>query len=171
MTANAAKLLLFNQKNGIRGLLIHHHASSNIKNCLVWDLAQKVAHLNRHLASLEKLLCAYFDHLGKLHITSNNMLKLVHASAVALILAAKAFPAERMGTHLLQVGGTIDMKVNEESDQNIKKMDRWSTDTFLMYIHEQISHLTKVISNKVSQPFHFFNVDEGANKKSRGTLI
>ena len=59
------------------------------------------------------------------------------------------------------------MAVNGETDRNIKKMGRWSTDTFLMYIHEQISHLTKGISDKMSQPFPFFNVDGGTSKITR----
>lgn len=167
LTADAATLLLSNQKNGVRGALIHHHALSTRKQCPVRALARRVAHLHKHAADPDELLCAYFDHLGKSHVTNNDMLKLVRAAGVALQLEKKGFPSERLGTHSLRAGGAMAMAVNGETDRNIKKMGRWSTDTFLMYIHEQISHLTKGISDKMSQPFPFFNVDGGTSKITR----
>ena len=63
------------------------------------------------------------------------------------------------------------MAVNGETDQNINKMGRWSTDTFLMHIYEQISHLTKGISDKMSQPFPFFNIYGGTSKITRAMVL
>ena len=169
LTADAAILLLSNQKNGVRGALIHHHALSARKQCPVKALERRVVHLYKHAADSDELLCEYFDHLEKSYvtITNNDMLKLVQAAGVDLKLEKKGFPSERLGTHSLRTGGAMAMEVNGETDQNIKKMGRWSTDTFLMYIHEQISHLTKGISDKMPQPFPFFNVDGGTSKITR----
>lgn len=159
-TGGAVATLKFsNQKNGVRGALIHHHALSHPSICPVKALTRRVAHLHANKASPDTLICAYFDHLGKEHIRNNEMLKLVRAASVALNLESQGFPAERLRTHSLRAGGAMAIAVNGELDRNIKKMGRWSTDTFLMYIHEQISHLTKRISANMSKPFPFFNVE------------
>ena len=73
-------------------MLIHHHALSTRKQCPVRALARRVAHLHKHAADPDELLCAYFDHLGKSHVTNNDMLKLVRAAGVALQLEKKGFP-------------------------------------------------------------------------------
>ena len=82
------------------------------------------------------MLCQYFDHLGKSAVTSTDMIKLIRAASVALNLRKRGFPSEQLETHSLRTGGAMEMAVNGESNRMIKKMGRWSTDTFLMYIHE-----------------------------------
>ena len=53
-----------------------------------------------------------------------------------------------VGSHSLRAGGAMAMHLNGISDNTIKKMGRWSSDTFLMYIHEQILAFSKGISQK-----------------------
>ena len=105
LRADVATFLISNQKNEVRGAIIHHHALSTRKQCLVKALARRVAHLHKHAADPDELFCAYFDHLGKAHVTNNDMLKLVQSARVALQLEQRGFPSERLGTHLLRAGG------------------------------------------------------------------
>ena len=79
-----------------------------------------MAHLHKHAADPDELLYAYFDHLGKSHVTNNSMPKLVQVARVALKLEEKGFSLEQLGTHSLQSGGTMAMAVNGGSDHNIK---------------------------------------------------
>ena len=44
-----------------------------------------------------------------------------------------------VSTHSLRSGGATAMFLNGISETVIKKMGRWSSDTFLLYIQEQLS--------------------------------
>ena len=48
----------------------------------------------------------------------------------------------------------------------IKKIDQWSSDMFVMYDYEQISHLTAGVAEGMAQPFPFSNV-EGATTSGK----
>ena len=50
------------------------------------------------------------------------------------------------------------LKIHGYSDTTIMKMGRWTSLTFLQYINNQIAHLYKDISNKMSMPLPFVNV-------------
>jgi len=52
-----------------------------------------------------------------------------------------------VGVHSLRAGGAMSLKVQGESDTTIQKMGRWTSSTFLMYIHNQIGHLSKDLSS------------------------
>ena len=64
-----------------------------------------------------------------------------------------------MGTHLLQAGGAVALVLSGQSPEMIKKIGRWSSDTFLMYVHEQIVHLTVGVVEGMAQTFPFSNVE------------
>jgi hypothetical protein len=44
-------------------------------------------------------------------------------------------------------------------DNKIQKQGRWSSDTFLMNIHEQISAFSARLSAKISQGIGWFNIE------------
>ena len=48
--------------------------------------------------------------------------------------------------------------LNNISHDTIKKIGRWSSDNFLMYIHEQITIFSKNVSTKMSRPLEFNNI-------------
>ena len=50
------------------------------------------------------------------------------------------------------------LKLHEFSDMTIIKMGRWTSLIFLQYIHNEIAHLTKEISRKMSIELPFINV-------------
>ena len=50
------------------------------------------------------------------------------------------------------------MKLNGEDHDTIRKQGRWSSDTFLMYIHEQIAAFSSGISKRMSQNIPFINL-------------
>jgi hypothetical protein len=63
-----------------------------------------------------------------------------------------------VGAHSLQAGGAMALKLHGFSDTTIMKMGRWTSLTFLQYIHMQIAHLAKDISEKMSMPLPFLNI-------------
>ena len=50
------------------------------------------------------------------------------------------------------------LKLHGENDTTIKKMGRWTSLTFLEYIHNQIAHLSTDLSKKMSMPLPFLNI-------------
>ena len=50
------------------------------------------------------------------------------------------------------------MHLNGVPRDTIRKQGRWSSDTFLMYIHEQISAFSAGLSSQVSQSIRWFNI-------------
>lgn len=111
------------------------------------------------------MLCTFFDHLGKGVVLDSDINGLIKIAVADLKLPTNGIPVERVGTHSLRAGGAMALAVNGESREMIKKIGRWSSDTFLMYIHEQISHLTSGVAERMSRAFPFYNV-EGATTSS-----
>ena len=165
-SATGATLKLTNQKNGVRGSCVHHHAISNRRACPVRALARRVHHVLSSGGSGDDMLCSFFDHRGKGVVVDRDITTMVRLAAVDLKLAERGFPSERLGSHSLRAGGAVALAVNGASRDMIKKIGRWSSDTFLMYIHEQISHLTAGIAERMATPFPFTNV-EGATTSGR----
>ena len=50
------------------------------------------------------------------------------------------------------------MFLNNIDTTTIRKMGRWSSDTFLMYIHEQIGVFSKNVAAKMHNNIEFTNI-------------
>jgi hypothetical protein len=71
---------------------------------------------------------------------------------------ASGYDRASVSSHSLRAGGAMAMKLNGIDRDTIKKFGRWSSDTFLMYIHEQIGAFSKGVSKKMSTHIHFRNI-------------
>ena len=63
-----------------------------------------------------------------------------------------------VSSHSLRAGGAMAMKLSSASDSTIMRIGRWTSLTYLTYIHSQIGALAKGVAWKMSQCFHFQNV-------------
>ena len=63
-----------------------------------------------------------------------------------------------VGAHSLQAGGAMAMKLNGVDTETIMKHGQWTGLTFMMYIHNQIAHLSEDLSKKMSTPLPFVNI-------------
>jgi hypothetical protein len=63
-----------------------------------------------------------------------------------------------VGVHSLRAGGAMALKLTGESDTTIMKQGRWTSLTFLQYIHNQIAHLSADLSSKMSVVLNFSNI-------------
>ena len=52
----------------------------------------------------------------------------------------------------------MSLKLHGASDTTIMKLGRWSILTFIMYIHNQIGYISKVLAQKMSIPIPFLNI-------------
>ena len=158
-TADAATLRIMNQKNGVKNQTIHHERAKNKSSmCPVETLIELIIELKNSLAEDETLLCAYrmdqeWQHIQDRHITS-----LVKWLAKKTKLTTKGYPESRLGSHSLRAGGAMALKLNGVDAVLIKKYGRWTSDTFITYIHEQIAHLAAGVSSAMATQLLFYNV-------------
>ena len=157
LKCDSATLKITNQKNGRMGETIHQKAL-DINQCPVKALAHRVHDILSEGGTNDTLICAY-KHNGKwLHITSAEIIKLVRASARELKLHEQAIDPDLIGAHSLRSGGAMALRLHGFDDTTIMKMGRWTSLTFLQYIHTQIAHLSEDISKKMSMPLPFLNI-------------
>ena len=162
LTATSATLKLSNQKNGIRGSLIHRSSNSvRQKYCPVKALARRFHTLRQNNADPDTLLSTYWDGGGKHQLQPDDMLEAIRVAAIQLKLETQGIPATRLGTHSLRAGGAMALKLAGADRDDIKKFGRWSSDTFLIYIHDQIATYQEGWTDKMAQHHDFFNL-EGA---------
>eukprot|EP00978_Attheya_sp_CCMP212_P041868 scaffold245673_cov54-Attheya_sp.AAC.1 len=71
------------------------------------------------------------------------------------------YALDRIGAHSLRASGAMDLKLNAYSAEDIMKIGRWTSTTFLTYIHSQIAALNHGIAINMSRRIAFHNVDVG----------
>ena len=160
IVAQYVVLRITNQKSGRMGDLITHETIlGEPVNCPGKALARRVHHIISNGGDKDTLLCSYLDELGTWHtLTPNDMRSSLRHAARKMNLHTQGIDTDLIGVHSLRAGGAMAMKLNGSSDTSIKKQGRWSSLTFLQYIHNQIAHLTKDLSTQMSTPLPYVNV-------------
>jgi hypothetical protein len=158
LSCDAATMKIINQKNGRMGQTIHQEATGTTE-CPIQALARRVHHiLSSPNGSTENYICDYYSNDEWSSITSGDIVKLVKASTRQLQLEHQAIDPDMVGSHSLRAGGAMALKLHGYDDTTIMKMGRWSGLTFLQYIHNQIAHLSKDVSKRMSIPLPFLNI-------------
>jgi hypothetical protein len=153
LDCDAATLKINNQKNGRMGDIIHQQAI-NKDCCPVRALALRVNDILAHGGSHDTLLCEYHTNNGFIAIESKDIIDLVRTTAASLGLNEFAIDPDLLGSHSLRAGGAMALKLHGYDDTTIMKMGRWTSLTFLQYIHNQIAHLSKDISHNNKKNLH-----------------
>ena len=105
------------------------------------------------------MLGTHYNADGTKHtLHSGDINKAVKQAVGALQLQKQGITAKLVGSHSLQAGGAMAAKLNGVDRDTIKKMGRWSSDTFLMCMHEQIAHLSAGVSKCMTQRVPFRNI-------------
>lgn len=138
------------------GQTVSQHATGE-KICPVWALAKLVQHILSNGIDDNALLCSYYNK-GWNTIDSKTIVTTVRDIAKKLSLHKQGINPDLIGLHLLRAGGAMTLKLHGYKDTIIKKMGRWTSLTFLQYIHNQIAHLSKDISKKMSIELPFVNI-------------
>ena len=141
------------------GETIHQYAI-NSKHCPVKAVARRVHHILSNRGTTSNLLCDVFDPINKtwIQVTPTHMIKSIRSAVATLKLDKSGISPDLVGVHSLRAGRAMALKLHGESDTTIMKMGRWTSLTFLQYIHNQIAHLSKDISTKMSTKLKFQNI-------------
>ena len=159
LKATSATLVIDNQKNGIRGQCIHHQCTGH-GNSPVKSLAHRVHHIMSSFGNNQSTcLSAYLGRDGsQQHVQASDINRAVKIAVAQLGLIAKGFNLSDVSSHSLRAGGAMALKLHGYDRDTIKKMGRWSSDTFLTYIHEQISAFSKGLAAAMAVPIPFHNI-------------
>jgi hypothetical protein len=160
LTAAKATMRITNQKNGARGTIISHDTSNTVA-CPVRALARCVHHILSHpLGSTQDIISTYYSSATKTLrcLQAGDINRILKTAVVAISLDKKGFPPSSISSHSLRAGGAMAMHLNGIHRDTIRKQGRWSSDTFLMYIHEQISAFSAGLSARMSQHIGWFNI-------------
>ena len=68
------------------------------------------------------------------------------------------YDLDRIGSHSLRTGGATHLKILGYDSDTIKKLGRWSSDTYLHYIQTQIGDLMAGIATQMAKVLRFHNV-------------
>ena len=122
-------------------------------------LARRVHHILTNSGLDENLICDYMTEKGTWQtITAADMQAALRHTVKQAGLQHHGIDPDLVGVHSLRAGGAMAMKLHGCGDTTIMKQGRWTSLTFLMYIHSQIAHLGKDISTKMSTPLPFTNI-------------
>jgi hypothetical protein len=110
--------------------------------------------------SLDNIISTWFTMAGNGSVLKSGQINMAVKTAVkATGLVKHGFPLTCISTHSLRARGAMAMHLNKVDRDTIWKMGRWSSDTFLMYIHEQISAFLCGISEKMSTEIGWHNIE------------
>ena len=157
-TADKATLRIRNQKNGNKSQCITHWSNGKSDDPIK-ALARRVRAVWDATHDMDAPICKYLNHQHYLKdIRSTSITETIKSAAKELHLEQFGIPPSKVSSHSLRAGGAMALHLNGARDHSIQKMGRWSSGTFMTYIHAQISCLSKGLSKLMSTPHTFINV-------------
>ena len=158
LAATSATIRLENTKNGTKNATVHHGAQGG-PICPVAALARRV-HTAYQLDPSGNANLGTAINRKKINavVSDRDINVAVRWAAMKDGLFEKGYSQSRVSSHSLRAGGAMALKLNGEADSTIKIMGRWSSDTFITYIHSQIGALTAGLSIKMAREIMFHNV-------------
>jgi hypothetical protein len=157
LTATHATLRISNQKNGKRGQCISHHCTGT-STSPIKALARRVAHIMSYTENKRTTISTYFETpMHPCQITPAQVTASIKHTVHHLALHQFGFTHNTVSSHSLRAGGAMAMKLNGVDTITIKKQGRWSSNTFLNYIQEQIGALTVGVATRMSHYIPFNN--------------
>ena len=158
LMATSATIKLENTKNGTKNATVHHGAQGG-PVCPVAALAQRVHAAHQLDPSGNANLGTATNRKGWTAVVLDKDINVaVRWAAWKDGLFEKGYSKSRVSSHSLRSGGAMALKLNRETDSTIKIMGRWSSNTFITYIHSQIGALTAGLSIKIAREIMFHNV-------------
>ena len=104
------------------------------------------------------LICNNFQHQEWTLVTRQAVVVAVKEGAMSLKLDQQGIDPDLIGSHSLRAGGAMALKLHDYPDTTIQKLGRWSSATWLQYIHNQIAHISHGVAQKMSKTQPYINI-------------
>ena len=159
-TAVEATMRITNQKSGIKGACIHVEAlQSDPTNCPIKALARRTHHILSNGGTLRSPIYKYYNQRNRPNnVLGSHINNTVKEAAMTMGLDKHGYSKTDISSHSLRAGGAMAMHLNGIDTRIIKLQGRWSSDTFMTYIHEQISAFAAGVSEKMSRSIDFRHI-------------
>lgn len=157
MSCESATLRISNQKNGKKNQTIFHEATGS-PACPIVTLAHIVKDVCSFSKDDDEMLCAFKQGSVTSHVVNSDISQMIKHTAKVINLPQRGFPLSRLAPHSLRAGGATALAIAGWDTVIIKKYGRWSSCTFLTYIHEQIAALGKNVSKSMATKHRFHNI-------------
>lgn len=155
--ATAVTICLENQKNGQKGDTLHHERTGDPAMCPVAAMIQLIGEINS--LGPNAWIGEFVDNRGRrMRIIPEQIRAGIRHAAAMDGLEARGFDLRRIGSHSLRAGGAVALKLAGYDEVTIRKMGRWSSNTFLTYIRNQIGNLAQGISTAMATTLCYHNV-------------
>jgi hypothetical protein len=162
MQADSATLKLDNQKNGWKGVCVHHKTNRHPIHCPVRALGRRYLHIRHHTRDITTFLSAFYDTEKRFDVMDTDIRKSLKQAAIILNYpVSKNIPIDRIDTHSLRTGGANALSLSGHSDREIQKMGRWRSATFKEYVQEELAGFSQGMSKKMKTRFSFVNITGG----------
>ncbi len=156
LSADSATICIAHTKNSTKGAIVHHDTIGG-PICPVAALARCIANIQK--GSNKMQICWVCHPLGaNSWVTDQDIGRGIQWGATFDCLLTRGYTLDRISPHSLRAGGAMAMKLSGASDSTIIKVGRWTSLTYLTYIHLQIGTLTAGLAWRMSKAFTFQNV-------------
>jgi hypothetical protein len=156
LTADSATICIANTKNGTKCAVIHHDAFGG-PICPLDALARRIANIHQCPPTTSlAAVCHTSGHTTR--VTDRDISIAVRWGAVSDGLLLRGYTLTRISLHSLLAGGAMALKLSGAADSTIMRVGRWTSLTYLTYIHTQIGALTAGMARMISTAFTFQNV-------------
>jgi hypothetical protein len=157
LQADAVTLCLANQKNGHKNAILHHTSSGDSMFNPVKSAARLVHALQPSGANAP--LGSFVDEQGRTQsVSAAEIRAAIRVGAVGDNLESCGYDLKRIGSHSVRSGGAMHLKLAGYDDDIIKKLGRWTSNTYLDYIQTQIGNLTANIATSMARVLRFHHV-------------
>ena len=156
LTADSATICIANTKNGTKNAVVHHEAIGSYL-CPVAALARR---LHNIMQGSPTCPISTVFHLTKhpTRVSDRDITTAVRWGATRDGLLERGYTITRVSSHSLRSGGAMALKLAGESSDTIMRVGRWTSLTYMTYIHAQIGALAKGLAWRMSKHHTFHNV-------------
>ena len=156
LQADSATICIAHTKNGTKGAAVHHSRGRG-SICPVAALDRRVTNIQAGPA--RGSINLVYQTGGRISQMSDRDIGIAVRWGVTWDnLISKGYTLNRVSSHSLRAGGAMAMKLSGASGSTIMWVGRWSSLTYLTYIHSQMGALTAGVAWKMSTAFTFQNV-------------
>ena len=100
-------------------------------------------------------------------VSSNDLLKALHAAASILTEDRLGFKPNEIGTHSIRSGAAMAMYLDEVPVYTVMLIRKWSSNAFLKYIRKQVEQFCHNVSRRMIKNQHFTHVPIFVSQTSR----
>ena len=131
MAATSATLNFDNQKNGVKGSLVHQHAT-HTHHCFIKALARRIHNIMQHGGSPDTPIYYSFHAYNQATPVSSDRINTTlekAADTLGFFTPAIGYTKRDISSHSLRAGGARAMHLNEVPILAIMKIGRWKSQT------------------------------------------